>query len=185
TAGVWGPGPQPNANATPPTKPAALDLSALLNGYKAVTVAGPPVATTYTPVTNADLPIPTAPVAGTTYGKYVSYTIDSAGTVNAVRDDGGVQPIGQLTMATFSNPNGLTKVGDSEYNTTASSGAPIYGGANDGTHGSISAGYLEMSNVDLAAELTNLIIAQRGFQANSKTITTSDQILQTLVSMKQ
>jgi flagellar hook protein FlgE len=181
TPDVWAPLAQP-ADAT---GIAPIDLSALLNGYHRTgtgTVADPYV---YTPVTNADLPIPDPVPAGEEYGKYVSYTIDASGTVNAVRDDGGVMALGQITMATFANPNGLQKVGNTQFTQTAGSGDPILGSADDGTHGSVSAGYLEMSNVDLSAELTNLIIAQRGFQANSKSVTTADQILQTLVTLKQ
>jgi flagellar hook protein FlgE len=171
----WGPLAQPTDATT--VKP--LDLSALLNGY---VKSGAAPNFTYEPM---DQTYMTANPAATASGKFVSYTIDSSGTVNAVRDDGGVMALGQITMATFANPNGLQKVGNTEFSQTAGSGDPILGSADDGTHGSVSAGYLEMSNVDLSAELTNLIIAQRGFQANSKSVTTADQILQTLVTLKQ
>jgi flagellar hook protein FlgE len=87
-------------------------------------------------------------------------------------------------MATFANPGGLTKVGDSQYQSSANSGPAQIGAANTGGRGSLTPGYLEMSNVDLAAELTNLIISQRGFQANSRVITTSDEVLQSLISLK-
>lgn len=149
------------------TDPAAIDLSPLFNGYDAT--SGPIY----------------AGGGGTKAGSYVSYTIDSAGKINAVRDTGQIDVLGQITMSTFANPNGLTKIGNTQFSASASSGTPTFGGPGDSGMGEINAGYLEMSNVDLSAELTNLIIAQRGFQANSKTVTTADQILQTLVSLKQ
>jgi flagellar hook protein FlgE len=118
-------------------------------------------------------------------GTYVSWTVDSNGSVNAVDNTGATTSLGQVGMATFANPNGLLKAGDTSFLATANSGAPSMGNANTGSRGSITSGYVEMSNVDLSSELTNLIIAQRGFQANSKVISTSDEILQTLVNLKQ
>ena len=159
TAGVLGAQPTAVAGLAP------LDLSPLLNGY------------------DASGPIYGAP--GTPTGKYVSYSIDVSGAVTAVRDDSGKDVLGQLTLATFANPNGLQKTGDTEFTATGGSGDPVFGAADSGSIGSITTGELEMSNVDLSAELTNLIISQRGYQANSKTVTTADQILQTLVSLKQ
>jgi flagellar hook protein FlgE len=93
-------------------------------------------------------------------------------------------PIGQLALATFTNPSGLTKAGNSSYRVGSNSGNPLVGTAGTGGRGTLTAGALEMSNVDLSEEFTGLIVAQRGFQANSKVITTSDEILQTLVNMK-
>jgi flagellar hook protein FlgE len=75
-------------------------------------------------------------------------------------------------------------VGDSAYAASANSGTAAVGAPKSGSRGSISSGYVEMSNVDLSQELTNLIISERGFQANSKVITTSDEVLQTLVNLK-
>ena len=117
-------------------------------------------------------------------GTYVSWSIDNNGNVNAVDNTGTTTSLGQIGLATFANPNGLHKDGDTTYIASPNSGAPNIGAANSGPRGDISAGYVEMSNVDLSKELTNLIIAQRGFQANSKVITTSDEILQTLVNLK-
>ena len=88
-------------------------------------------------------------------------------------------------LATFPNPEGLQKVGHNDYIRSASSGAANIGTPETGGRGTLSSGYLEGSNVDLAKELTNLIVAERGFQANSKSITTSDEVLQTLVNLKQ
>jgi len=148
-----------------------LDLSPLMNGYDA---------TSFAPLTGN--PSDPATAKG---DPYVSYTIDAKGAINAVQKDGAIKVLGYIAMATFANPNGLEKVGSTEFQASASSGAINIGTPGDGSHGDVSAGYLEMSNVDLSAELTNLIIAQRGFQANSKSVTTADQILQTLVTLKQ
>jgi flagellar hook protein FlgE len=116
--------------------------------------------------------------------KFVSWSIDATGTINGVKDDGTITQLGVVGLATFANPNGLMKAGNSAYVNSANSGDPDYGMGNDGGRGAITSGYVEMSNVDLAAELTNLIISERGFQANSKVITTSDEVLQTLVNLK-
>lgn len=115
---------------------------------------------------------------------FVSYSIGPDGAINAVDGNGASTQLGQIGVATFPNPNGLVKAGNSQFRESVSSGNPNLGIPGNG-RGDLSAGYLEMSNADLSLELTNLIIAQRGFQANSKSVTTADQILQTLVTLKQ
>ncbi len=122
-------------------------------------------------------------LSGLSTGTYVSWSIASNGDVNAVDTAGNTTVLGTIALATFTNPGGLTRSGDSDYQESANSGVPTIGAPDSGGRGSITAGMLEMSNVDLSTELTNLIIAERGFQANSRTITTSDEVLQTLVQM--
>jgi flagellar hook protein FlgE len=122
---------------------------------------------------------------GSASGTLESFALGNDGTITGVYSNGLRQSIGQLALATFSNPGGLTKAGNSSYLVGDNSGAAQIGTAGTGGRGDLSAGALEMSNVDLSQEFTGLIIAQRGFQANSKVITTSDQILQDLVQMKQ
>lgn len=117
-------------------------------------------------------------------GTYVSYNIDAKGAVHGVASDGSLTTLGQVGMATFANPTGLQKVGDSQYIESPTSGAAQVGTPGTGSRGSVTSGYVEMSNVDLSQELTNLIVAERGFQANSKVVTTSDEVLQTLVNLK-
>ena len=131
-------------------------------------------------VTGAPLTMP-----GLTNGTYVSYSIGSDGTVTGVDAAGATAVLGQVGLATFANPNGLSKVGDTEFAPTPSSGAASLGAPGTGGRGTIAGGYVEGSNVDLAQELTGLIVAERGFQANSKVVTTSDEVLQTLVNLKQ
>jgi flagellar hook protein FlgE len=122
---------------------------------------------------------------GSAMGTLQSFSLGDDGSITGVYTNGKRQLIGQLALATFANPAGLTKAGNSSYRVGDNSGDPQVGTAGSGGRGSLSAGALEMSNVDLSQEFTGLIIAQRGFQANSKVITTSDQILQDLVQMKQ
>ncbi len=90
-----------------------------------------------------------------------------------------------MVLADFKNPMGLAKVGETSFTTTANSGDAQYGVSGESGLGSLSPGSVEMSNVDLAAEFTNLILAQRGFQASSRVITTSDQVLEDLVNIKR
>ncbi len=123
--------------------------------------------------------------SGSALGTLESFALSNDGTITGVFSNGLRQPIGQLAMATFANPGGLEKAGNTSFRTADNSGAPAIGLAGVGGRGTLSAGALEMSNVDLAEEFTGLIVAQRGFQANSRVITTSDEILQDLVQLKR
>jgi flagellar hook protein FlgE len=114
-----------------------------------------------------------------------SYSIAADGKVRGVYSDGVQRDICQLAMADFNNPAGLDKIGDTAFRESANSGGAELGIAGEGQRGQIMAGALEMSNVDLSAEFTNLILAQRGFQASSRVITTSDQVLEELVNIKR
>ena len=114
-----------------------------------------------------------------------SYNIGSDGKLRGIFDDGVQRDMAQIAIADFNNPMGLEKVGETSYRESANSGAATVAVAGVGRNGTITAGALEMSNVDLAAEFTNLILAQRGFQASSRVITTSDQVLEDLVNIKR
>lgn len=122
---------------------------------------------------------------GRAAGTLQSFTINSDGTLLGAFSNGLKQAIGQVSLATFTNPAGLMKAGGSLYSTSVNSGDPQVGAAGSNGRGALTGGTLEMSNVDLSAEFTNLIIAQRGFQANSRVITTSDELLQELVNLKR
>lgn len=91
--------------------------------------------------------------------------------------------IAQIALATFSNPNGLEKTGGNGYRVTGNSGEPAFRKPATGSAGSINPSSLEMSNVDLTSEFTDMIVTQRGFQANSRIITTTDEMLEELVNM--
>lgn len=114
-----------------------------------------------------------------------SYSIAADGKVRGVYSDGIQRDICQLAVADFNNPAGLDKIGDTAFRESANSGGAELGVAGEGQRGQVMAGALEMSNVDLSAEFTNLILAQRGFQASSRVITTSDQVLEELVNIKR
>lgn len=121
-----------------------------------------------------------------TTNNYTDYAVDGNGFVTAYDLDAeATVVIGRVVTATFANAAGLEKTGDSQYTTSSNSGSPILAYANEDNSGSLNAGSLEMSNVDLATELTNMIIMQRGFQANSRVITTSDSLLEELVNLKR
>jgi flagellar hook protein FlgE len=136
-------------------------------------------------VSGVSTDIPTTGSAGSAMGTLETFSLGNDGTITGLFSNGLRQTIGQLALANFANPAGLIKSGNSSYAVGDNSGTAAIGAAGTGGRGSLQAGALEMSNVDLSQEFTGLIIAQRGFQANSKVITTSDQILQDLVQMKQ
>jgi flagellar hook protein FlgE len=122
---------------------------------------------------------------GSTMGSLQSFSIGPDGVLVGVFSNGLKQTLAQVALASFNNPPGLEKVGDSMYRSTVNSGTVQIGQAGGGGRGLLQSGVVEMSNVDLAQEFTNLIIAQRGFQANSKVISTSDELLQDLVNLKR
>jgi len=121
---------------------------------------------------------------GYTGGDLVGIRIDQSGTLVGSFSNGRSFGLAQIAMAKFTNNEGLSTEGGSVYIQTANSGDPIIGTAATAGRGFIQSAALEASNVDLSRALTQLIIIQRGFQANGKTITTSDQLLQTLIGLK-
>jgi len=122
---------------------------------------------------------------GYTGGDLVGIRIDQSGTLIGSFSNGHSFGLAQIAMAKFTNNEGLSTEGGNVYIQTANSGDPIIGTAATAGRGFIQSSALEASNVDLSRALTQLIIIQRGFQANGKTITTSDQLLQTLIGLKQ
>ncbi len=126
-----------------------------------------------------------ATVNGYISGILNSISIDSEGRVIGYYTNGQSREDAVLAIATFTNPGGLNKVGNNLYQHSTNSGYPLYGRAGVGGRGTIIAGALEMSNVDLAKEFTDMIVAQRGFQANSRIITVADEMLQELVNLKR
>ena len=114
-----------------------------------------------------------------------SFQINPDGKLVGSFSDGTKRSFGQIALTTFNNPPGLEKVGGSMYRQTNNSGVPDTGIPANGGRGTVESGTLEMSNVDLAQEFTNLIVAQRGFQANSKVVSTSDEVLSDLIQMKR
>ncbi len=118
-------------------------------------------------------------------GSLQSFSLSKDGTLIGSFSNGATEPIARIALATFVNPGGLEKAGGSTYRTSINSGDAAIGVAGTGDIGSLRSGSLEMSNVDLSQEFTNLIVAQRGFQANARIITTSDEVLQELTNLKR
>ena len=124
-------------------------------------------------------------VDGYSQGQLKDFTMNDAGVIIGSYDNGYNKQLAQIGTAEFANPAGLKKTGDTMFTTSNNSGDPKVGPAGMGGRGLISSGTLEMSNVDLADQFTKMITSQRGFQANSKVITTSDEMLQGLVNIKR
>ncbi|WP_346356152.1 flagellar hook-basal body complex protein [Azotosporobacter soli] len=117
-------------------------------------------------------------------GTMESWSVSTDGSIVVSYSNDQKKTIAQLALATFSNASGLEKTGSSLYSSSNNSGDPVYTTAGSGGTGSLSSGTLEMSNVSLASEFTNLMIAQRAYQANTKVISTADEMLQSLINMK-
>ncbi len=122
---------------------------------------------------------------GYTMGNLTTYNFGIDGTIQGVYDNGESRNLARVALVNFQNPAGLLQVGASLYQVSNNSGDPLVGAPGDQGMGALIPGSLEMSNVDLSEEFTDMIITQRGFQANSRIITTSDEMLQELVNLKR
>jgi flagellar hook protein FlgE len=117
-------------------------------------------------------------------GSLTKYNIDSDGIIMGSFSNGRTAALGQLALANFANAQGLERTGNNEFAATLASGAPVIGAPGTGGRGTVSGGSLELSNVDIAKEFSSLIVAQRGYEANARTITTFDQIMQATINLK-
>ncbi|MFB9071394.1 flagellar hook protein FlgE [Citricoccus parietis] len=122
---------------------------------------------------------------GAAAGTIVGFSIAQDGTINGTFSNGDMRAVGQVAIASFDNPAGLEKVGSSAFRATVNSGVPTLGAPGDDGFGALAAGTLEGSNTDLSKEFTNLIMAQRGFQASARIVTTSDEVLSELTNLKR
>jgi flagellar hook protein FlgE len=122
---------------------------------------------------------------GAAAGIVASVNVIGDGTIVATVSSGQTIPVGQIALATFNNPKGLLKLGSNLYSETQQAGSPNVGVAGTGGRGTIIGSALEQSNVDVALEFTQMILAQRGYQANSKTITVSDELLVDTLNLKR
>jgi len=118
-------------------------------------------------------------------GSLVNFSIGSDGTITGSFSNGKTQALGQLALATFANNDGLQLDGNTDFSPTLASGQAVVGAPGTGGRGTLSGGALELSNVDIATEFANLIVAQRGFEADAKAVTTFDQITQDTIALKQ
>ena len=117
-------------------------------------------------------------------GSLTKYTVGSDGMIMGSFSNGRTAVLGQIALANFPNLQGLERDGDNDYSATLASGAAVVGTPGSGGRGALSGGSLELSNVDIAQEFSALIIAQRGYEANARTITTFDQIMQDTINLK-
>ena len=122
---------------------------------------------------------------GYTLGYLDNFKIDSSGTITGVYSNGTNRTIGMIAMASFANDRGLEKAGDNTYVESNNSGMARIGESGTAGKGTLMAGALEMSNVDLSEQMTDMIVTQRGFQSNAKTIQTADTLLETVLSLKR
>jgi flagellar hook protein FlgE len=122
---------------------------------------------------------------GNSSGALVNFTIGSDGTITGTFSNDATEPLGQIALASFANNNGLQLDGSTDFSATLASGPAVIGVPGSGELGTLSGGSLELSNVDIATEFANLIVAQRGFEADAKAVTTFDQITQDTIALKQ
>jgi flagellar hook protein FlgE len=121
---------------------------------------------------------------GYSAGNLQRFSAGSDGTILGQYSNGQTRPLGQIVLANFTNPNGLEPLGNNAWAESADSGVPLVGTPNSGSMGVLQSSAVESSNVDLTAELVNMITAQRVYQANAQTIKTQDSVLQTLVNLR-
>jgi flagellar hook protein FlgE len=122
---------------------------------------------------------------GYSAGTLQTYSIDTSGIINGVLSNGQTVSLAQIALATFPNYNGLSHAGPNDYQATLASGAPSVGAPGTGGSGTLDGGSLEASNVDIATAFTQLIQAERGYQANAKAITTADDLMQSSIALIQ
>lgn len=149
------------------------------NSLQAFPVDAAGVATSTVP---ADVAVPLANAGGS---PLANVTINNRGIISAAFADGSSEPIGQVALATFAAPNGLRAVGQTKWQASGESGAPVFGNPGLGNYGEMISGALERSNVDLAEEMVSLLTAQRNFQANARAIDTATQISTTVINLRQ
>ncbi len=117
-------------------------------------------------------------------GTLTDVSIDKDGVIFANFSNGGQTPLGKIALTRFTNPQGLTKLGDGAWGESSASGTPIIGNASEGNFGSIQSGALEQSNVDISKQLVNLILAQQTYQANSQSIQTEKSVIDTIMNLR-
>src|SRR5664279_1030588 len=177
------------ANGGSPTAPVgtvALNIPSVINAAGATSVPINGVALSLTGATQygAQFGVTALTQDGYAPGQFIGAQIDANGVISARYSNGQTKPSGQIELATFRDPQGLQPMGGNAWVQSAASGGPVVGVPGSGNLGVLQAGALEESNVDLTAELVNMITAQRSYQANAQTIKTQDQILQTIVNLR-
>jgi flagellar hook protein FlgE len=178
--------PSDGSAPTSPTGAISFDIPAAVNSQGAETLPLVGVQLDLTDATQFGSPFGVTSLSqdGFSAGLLTSIAIEANGIVTARYSNGQSRPAGQVEIATFRNPQGLQPLGDNAWGRTYASGEPVTGVPGDGNLGSLQAGALEESNIDLTGELVAMITAQRIYQANAQTIKAQDQVLQTLVNLR-
>jgi flagellar hook protein FlgE len=176
-------------NGGTPTAPlgtVAFDVPATTNAAGATTLPITAVALDVTGATQYGSAFGVTSMAQDGYaaGQLIGVSVENSGIVMATYSNGQAKPAGQLELATFRNPQGLSPQGGNLWARSFASGDPTVGTPSTGNIGALQAGALEESNTDLTSELVDMITAQRIYQANAQTIKTQDQVLQTLVNLR-
>jgi len=169
TAGVFGATPTLNDSWPAPGGASALNFSLNLNSSTQF---------------GTDFTVNSLSQDGYAPGRLSGVNIDDSGVVFARYTNGQALTLGQVALANFANPQGLAPVGNTAWAESFDSGQPVVGAPQSGSRGSIQAGALEDSNVDISSQLVNLILAQRNYQANAKTIETDNAVTQTIINLR-
>ena len=171
---------------TAPPGPVAFDVPTTTNAAGATTLPITGIALRLTGATQfgSGFGVTSLSQDGYAAGLLTSVTVEKSGIVMATYSNGQAKPAGQLELATFRNPQGLSPLGGNLWARSFASGDPTVGTPSTGNIGALQAGALEDSNTDLTGELVDMITAQRVYQANAQTIKTQDQVLQTLVNLR-
>ena len=178
--------PANGGSPTSPAGPVSLNIPASTNAAGAAALAINGVQLNLAGATQYGSPFGVTDLSQDGYaaGQLVGIQFEPNGIVTARYSNGQSKPAGQVEVATFRNPQGLQPMGGNAWARTFATGDPIVGVPGDGNLGALQSGALEESNVDLTAELVNMITAQRVYQANAQTIKTQDQVMQTLVNLR-
>ncbi len=178
-----------NGQLTAPTgNVTGITVSALADGASNLTFNWDLYDSNNSPlITQASSPSTTSSTQQDGYasGTLVNFNIESNGTIQGIFSNGQTTSIGQIALASFANEQGLLRNGSNEYSASLSSGQANIGAPNTGGRGTLAGGSLEQSNVDIATEFAQLILAERGYQANSRVVTTLDQVIQDAIAMLQ
>lgn len=169
-----------------PTGPVSIDIPATVRpgGGDTRAIAGVQLDLTSATQYGATFGVTDLTQTGYAPGQLSGITIEGNGVIMARYSNGQSQPAGQLELANFRNPQGLQPTGGNAWSATYTSGDPVVGAAGDGNFGVLQSGALEESNVDMTAELVNMITVQRIYQANAQSIKTTDAVLQTIVNLR-
>jgi flagellar hook protein FlgE len=177
-----------NGNLTSPTADVALSIAGLADGASTLSINWQILNSQGTSnITESGTASSASNISqdGFSGGTLTSFNVTSDGVIQGLFSNGETVTLGQVALANFANLQGLQNVGGNNYAATLASGAAIVGGAGSGGLGTIQDGTLEESNVDMATEFANLIMAERDYQANAKAITTADNVTQTAINLIQ